>query len=290
MARAVVVHHRGWLALHQRFRYGEVGRGALHGEADQAFHTRSDVDAGQAQQRNELPLWLRVARFDDVNGHRLIQHDGVDFAFTNRFARYVDDAISIIVFINLGEDDEAAMPKRITDNVAAIYLPRLNNAEDKANAHVEAPSIGARQKDVSTLEAVIDASLKALSGPVGAPRDWDRYQHLFDPAARLVSTSINDKGETVITRWNLESYKTDADDYLVKTGFEDRKLACLPTRFGNVAAVRCSFEGLEQSKIVERGVAMYQLYNDGKRWWITSVVWDRETAGEPDPPEFLQKK
>lgn len=143
---------------------------------------------------------------------------------------------------------------------------------------------------MGTIEAVIDASLQALSGPVGAPRDWARYLRLFDPAARLVSTSINDQGETVITRWDLDSYETDADDYLVKTGFEDRKLACVPTRFGNVAAVRCSFEGLEQSKIVERGVAMYQLYNDGERWWITSVVWDRERPGNLIPSEFLQEK
>ena len=49
---------------------------------------------------------------------RLIQHDGVGFAFTTRFARYVDDSLSIVVLVNLGEDDEAAMPKRIADNVA----------------------------------------------------------------------------------------------------------------------------------------------------------------------------
>lgn len=52
-------------------------------------------------------------RVSDVSGHRLIQHDGVDFAFTNRFARYVDDALSIIVFINLGEDDEPPCPNAL---------------------------------------------------------------------------------------------------------------------------------------------------------------------------------
>ncbi len=64
-------------------------------------------------------------RIRDVNGHRLIQHDGVGFAFTTRFARYVDDRLSIIVFMNLGEDDEAAMPTRMADSVAAIYIPNI---------------------------------------------------------------------------------------------------------------------------------------------------------------------
>jgi CubicO group peptidase (beta-lactamase class C family) len=64
-------------------------------------------------------------RISEVNGHRRITHDGVDFAFTNRFARYVNDRLSVIVLINLGEDQEAAMPTRMADNVAAIYIPEL---------------------------------------------------------------------------------------------------------------------------------------------------------------------
>ena len=66
-------------------------------------------------------------RIREVNGHRLIQHDGVGPAFTTRFARYVNDRLSIIVFMNSGEDDEAAMPTRITDAIAAIYIPDLGD-------------------------------------------------------------------------------------------------------------------------------------------------------------------
>jgi CubicO group peptidase (beta-lactamase class C family) len=68
-------------------------------------------------------------RVSEVNGHRLIQHDGVDYGFTSRFARYVNDGLSVIAFINLGEDDEAVMPRRITDNVAAIYIPGLKKGQ-----------------------------------------------------------------------------------------------------------------------------------------------------------------
>ncbi len=64
-------------------------------------------------------------RIREVNGHRLIQHDGVGPAFTTRFARYVNDRLSIIIFMNLGEDDEGAMPTRMADTVAAIYIPGL---------------------------------------------------------------------------------------------------------------------------------------------------------------------
>jgi CubicO group peptidase (beta-lactamase class C family) len=66
-------------------------------------------------------------RIREVQGNRLIQHDGVDTAFTTRIARYVADGLSIVVLMNVGEDDEAAMPTRMTDNIAEIYIPALKN-------------------------------------------------------------------------------------------------------------------------------------------------------------------
>ena len=145
--------------------------------------------------------------------------------------------------------------------------------------------------DVNTLDSIIAASYGALSGPVGAPRRWARYLSLLDPQARLVSTSVDTTtGQPKIVRWSREEYAASANEYLVATGFADRKLGCATNRYGNVATVRCGFEGLEQSKVVERGVAIYQLYQDGKRWWITSVVWDQERPGNPVPAELLTKK
>ncbi len=144
-------------------------------------------------------------------------------------------------------------------------------------------------QDVSTIEGIITASYEALSGPPGKRRDWARYRSLCDPDVRLVSASGDSKtGKTKIIRWNLQKYIHDVDGYLVGTGFEDKKLACVPKLYGNVATVLCGFEGREQSKLVERGVAIYQIYNDGSRWWITSVIWDREHPGNPIPSE-LQK-
>jgi hypothetical protein len=156
---------------------------------------------------------------------------------------------------------------------------------------VSGSAAAAKSDDVSTLDAIIAASYDALSGPPGTPRQWERYRSLLDPQARLVSASVDAAtGQPTIVRWNREEYAASANEYLVKTGFVDRKLGCVTNQYGNVAAVRCGFEGLEQSKLVERGVAIYQLYNDGKRWWITSVAWDQERPGNPVPAELLTKK
>jgi CubicO group peptidase (beta-lactamase class C family) len=80
-------------------------------------------------------------RIREVNGHRIIEHDGVDTAYTTRIARYVNDRLSIIVLMNLGEDEEAAMPTRMTDNVAQIYIPGLLSGHSNGNARQNAAPV-----------------------------------------------------------------------------------------------------------------------------------------------------
>ena len=83
-------------------------------------------------------------RTRQVNGHRLMQHDGVETAFTTRFVRYVDDSISVVVLMNLGEDEEALMPTRMTDSVAAIYIPSLGDSKSQttaSDASMSTPSV-----------------------------------------------------------------------------------------------------------------------------------------------------
>jgi hypothetical protein len=99
----------------------------------------------------------------------------------------VDDQFSVIVLMNLGEDDEAAMPTRMADNVAAIYIPGLDGSAVSPHNHTPSAAQDAISADVATIDGIIDVSFKALRGPVGAPRDWSRYRALCDPAIRLTS-------------------------------------------------------------------------------------------------------
>jgi CubicO group peptidase (beta-lactamase class C family) len=252
-------------------------------------------------------------RIREVNGHRLIQHDGVGPAFTTRFARYVNDRLSIIVFMNLGEDDEAAMPTRMADNVAAIYIPGLGGSpiessgpsantsgavgadpnQDKPKAHVAIPVIAARPEDVSSPEAIVRADYDSISGGVGVPRQWARDLTLYDPNARYISVYREPKTGQ-LTPWTptQPEYADEADAHAVRVGFIERELAHKTYRFGNIATVLSSFEGKEQStgKVLYRGVNIYQLYFDGKRWWISSSACDGEHNINPIPPELLPQK
>lgn len=66
--------------------------------------------------------WLMTER----NGHRVVWHDGYFEGTSTVISRYLDDRLTIVVFINLGGgDEENPRQIRIADEVAAIYLPAV---------------------------------------------------------------------------------------------------------------------------------------------------------------------
>jgi CubicO group peptidase (beta-lactamase class C family) len=63
----------------------------------------------------------------EVNGHRLIAHDGAWQGFTTNISRYTDDKLTVVVLTNL--DSEHAEPWKIARNVAGLYVPAVKPAE-----------------------------------------------------------------------------------------------------------------------------------------------------------------
>ena len=149
--------------------------------------------------------------------------------------------------------------------------------------------IAARVEDVGTIEGIVNASYEAISGGVGVPRDWGRDRTLFDPNSRSVAVEVNLKTGAISTYAKTEQeFADEADAWMVKNGFTERELGHEIKRYGNVATVLSSYEGKTAAgKSVSRGVNIFQLYFDGKRWWILSMVWDEERPGNPIPPELL---
>jgi len=157
---------------------------------------------------------------------------------------------------------------------------------------VEVPTITARPEDVSTIEGIVKASYETISGGVGVPRQWGRDRTLFAPSVRYISLSKNKAGEVHARTSDYQEYLNESDGFLVKEGFTEVELGREIKRFGNVATVLSSYEGKVQStgKVVTRGVNIFSLYYDGKRWWIQTMLWDEEGQGNPIPAELLPGK
>lgn len=161
----------------------------------------------------------------------------------------------------------------------------------QSSPHVNIPVIAARAEDVASPEAIVRTDLETISGTAGVPRQWGRNYSLYDPHAYFVSMSTDPKtGAIKKNVMTLQEYADRSDAHLVANGLVERELGHHVYRYGNVATVLSSYESKIAGKITGRGVNIYQLFYDGKRWWIASVVWDQERADNPIPKDLLTTK
>lgn len=177
---------------------------------------------------------------------------------------------------------------QVASGILAMGACAFGMANAQKKAHVDRPVIEARAEDVSTIEGIVTASYETISGGVGVLRQWGRDRTLFDPNSRSVAIHVDAQTGAIKTESMTEQDFADrSDSSLVKDGFTERELKHVIKRFGNVATVLSSFEGSASGKKMERGVNIFQLYFDGKRWWILSMVWDTERPDNPILKELL---
>src|SRR5437016_9378420 len=76
----------------------------------------------------------------------------------------------------------------------------------------------AKPSDVASPEAILAAVYDVISGPATQKRDWDRFNSLFYPDARLIRTAPQKEGGFSATTFTPQGYVDRATSYL-----EDRK-------------------------------------------------------------------
>src|SRR5215468_11030894 len=102
-------------------------------------------------------------------------------------------------------------------------------------ARAQAPA--AAPGDVGTIADIMRVSYEVISGPAGAPRQWDRDRTLYMPGATFVSMSEKD-GKVQTEVMTTEEYRRKSDARMVRDGLFETEIASRVERFGNVAQVR----------------------------------------------------
>jgi hypothetical protein len=143
----------------------------------------------------------------------------------------------------------------------------------------------ARPEDVKSLDSILAAIYDVISGPAG-DRDWNRFRSLFVPEARLTSATHKNGGPVHLL--DVEGYARGAGGYFKTHAFYESAVANRVQKFGNIAQVFSSYESRNapNEKPFARGVNSIQLFNDGSRWWVLSILWDEETPTNPLPPDL----
>lgn len=149
----------------------------------------------------------------------------------------------------------------------------------------------ANPADVATLDGIIKAVYDVISGDAGKPRDWDRFRTLFHKDARMIPVGGNPQTREVrASALTPEDYIKRVEPFFAKEGFYEREKARRVEQFGHIAHVFStyeSFRSLSDKQPFMRGINSFQLFNDGKRWWVVTIFWQPETPEIRIPKEYL---
>lgn len=170
-----------------------------------------------------------------------------------------------------------------------ILFPALVNAQAATRPAVK---ITAKQEDVATLDSILKAIYGVISGPAGQKRDWDRMRSLFVPGAQMGAAVRLKNGDIRHFGFDVEKYIASNDKFLTEKGFFETELHRHVDTFGNITQVFSTYESRwkpDDAKPFERGINSIQLVNDGRRWWVVSLLWQSEDDKLPIPAEWLDK-
>ncbi len=131
--------------------------------------------------------------------------------------------------------------------------------------------------DVSSPDAIVKALYDVISGPAGQKRDWDRFRSLFSPKGSLTALAKNRAGGIVVIAMTPEDYITRSGAMIEKDGFFEKEIDRKTETRGNIMHVWSQYEARikpDDAKPLMAGTNAIQLFTDGKRWFIHSVVWE----------------
>ena len=161
------------------------------------------------------------------------------------------------------------------------------------NATSLSDSIPADPKDVSSPEAIITAVYEVISGPAGQKRNWDRMRTLFVPDARMIPTGKRPTGESTRRVLSVEEYIASSGPFLEKDGFFESEIGRRTEQFGNIVHIFSTYESKRtptDEKPFTRGINSFQLWFDGKRWWVITILWQGESKETPIPEKYIGTK
>jgi hypothetical protein len=173
------------------------------------------------------------------------------------------------------------VPKRETSPASKNEAAKQEPPAQDLSSRVPAP----RPDDVNSLDSILKAMYDVISGPAG-DRDWNRFRSLFVPEARLTSATRKDGGP--VRLFDVEGYARGAGGYFKTHAFYESAIANRMQKFGNIAQVFSSYASrtAPNERPFARGVNSIQLFNDGSRWWVLSILWDEESPANPLPPDL----
>lgn len=140
---------------------------------------------------------------------------------------------------------------------------------------------------VHSIDGIVEAVLRTISGEAGTPNDLEAFRDLFLPSARL----------TVLTHQPSTPYRIFTVDEFIHLiasqpddrGFIEVELEKVTDEYNGIAQVFQSYHAKDDKQHDEKGINSYQLVYFNNRWWIANIIWTGDSNGVTVPEKYLEK-
>ena len=126
-----------------------------------------------------------------------------------------------------------------------------------------------------TIEETMEALYASISGPVGAPRDFDTLRALFLDGAVMGIAGPGPEGTGRAGLFSVEEYITRNGESLVSIGFSETETARRTWVYGELATVHSAYVGtrLDTGAVIATGINVLTLARVEEEWKIASILW-----------------
>jgi hypothetical protein len=170
-----------------------------------------------------------------------------------------------------------------------LGTPALGQAAPEQKSAAETPVTN--PGDVKSIDSIVAALYEVISGSAGQKRDWNRMRSLFWPGARLMPL-VTPQGKTSFAArvLSVEDYISRSEPFFAKEGFYENAVANRVDQWAQIAQVFSTYESrhAKGEKPFARGINSIQVFNDGQRWWVLSILWESESEQNPLPERMLR--
>jgi hypothetical protein len=174
--------------------------------------------------------------------------------------------------------------------LAAVVIGAAHDVDAQTPANPPA-TVTARPADVASVDAIIAALYDVISGPAGQKRDWDRFRSLFGPGARLIPTDWRQAdGTTGMQVLTPDEFATRAAAAFERNPFYEREIGRRTEQYGGVVHAFSAYDSKRSPSDTmpfARGINSIQLVNDGRRWYVMTILWEGERPENRVPAKYL---
>lgn len=140
---------------------------------------------------------------------------------------------------------------------------------------------------VESIDGIVNEVLNLITGKKNKVRDWEAFRNLFAADAQISVLNHQQDGKAVLSTYTLEEFVRIGKQFYEQDGFIEYEIKKIVQEYNGIANVFQSYYAKELT-VEEKGINSYQLVFDGKRWWITNILWTSDRNGVELPQE-LQK-